>query len=958
MGLTMRLKKLISFGLIFWGLLTKTGFSWAGSNEDWVDKTLSKMDLREKIGQMIVATAFARFINEDSDEWYGIQHTIKKYKVGGYHLYFGDIYSAAQLTNKMQALSDIPLLIDADFETGVGHRFPGATEFPSNMAIGATGSEYYAFKMGEITAREARAIGIHLTYAPVMDVNNNPNNPIINTRSYGEDPMLVARLGTAFIRGCHAGGLLTTAKHFPGHGNTSVDSHTDLPLIPSDLNQLSRLELVPFKRAIDAGVDLIMTAHIVLPQLTRETFQPATLSFDVLNRLLRKRLNFQGLIVTDALEMGAIKNNFTEKYTVVQAVKAGADILLAPQNIPLVIRTIEEKVKKGEISETRINQSVRKILSFKAKLGLHKNRFVDIAEISKIVGSPGFKSLAMKMANDAVTLVKNERHLIPWPYDKNLTPVVLNIYDETPSGDQVFAAEVKKRFEMTQAYTIGDFSDSRSLEQMAHNLDTTHVILAALYVNIKSGKGRANLPEQVTEFLKNLHRQGYPVVAISFGNPYVFTQIPEVDAYLCAYGRQENLQKAAAQALFGEIDIRGKLPVTIPGYYPRGHGLEINKVRKHPLIVKVPHAPRLQYSLPEEAGFDPKKLSKIDTVITQAIADSAFPGAVVLVARKGKIALEKAYGKFTYQPDAPVMKTNAIFDLASVTKVVATTTAAMILFDRGEIALDDPVVQYIPQFTGGLRDSITIRHLLTHSSGLPPFKRFFLQYTSPEEIWQAIYETEITFPPGTKTVYSDIGMILLGKIIEMVSGKPLDEFCRQEIFTPLGMQDTFFNPPDSLKYRIVPTEIDPWRGRLVHGEVHDENAYALGGVAGHAGLFSTAKDLAIFLQMLLNGGMYDTVRLIKEQTVRLFTRRQNLVPGSSRALGWDTPSQPSSSGHYFSPESFGHTGFTGTSVWVDPNRKLLVVFLTNRVHPTRKNIKIRKVRVQLHDAVIKALSGE
>jgi len=351
------------------------------------------------------------------------------------------------------------------------------------------------------------------------------------------------------------------------------------------------------------------------------------------------------------------------------------------------------------------------------------------------------------------------------------------------------------------------------------------------------------------------------------------------------------------------------------------------------------------------------RLQEVYRLVEQAIADSVFPGAVLLVARRGVIVAERGFGHHTYDPQSPPVRPNTLYDLASVTKVVATTTATMILYDRHQLDLKAPVQRYLPEFRGPGKDRVTVWHLLTHTSGLPAWKPLFKEAKTPEGILQNILETELIYPPGDSTVYSDLGMILLGKVIERVSGKPLDQFCREEIFEPLGMRDTYFCPPESLRYRIAPTEFDPWRGRLVHGEVHDENAYALGGVAGHAGLFSTARDLATFLQMVLNGGVYGHTRLAKFKTVRLFTSRQNVPPYSTRALGWDTPSpEKSSAGEYFSTRSFGHLGFTGTSVWVDPEKALLVVFLINRVHPTRRNIKIRRFRPQLHNAIAQAIT--
>lgn len=921
----------------------------------WVDQTLRRMSLDEKLGQMVFTTFQAGFMQEDTPEWRWLVHLVRDEHIGGLHLYGGDVYAAIAATNRLQRLAKVPLLFDADFEQGVGARFDGATEFPSNMAVGATGSTAFARELGKITAQEARAIGIHITFAPVLDVNSNPQNPIINTRSYGEDPEKVAALGAAFIEGCREGGLLTTAKHFPGHGDTGTDSHLDLPVIPRSLDSLAAVELVPFRRAIDAGVDLVMSAHIALPQIAEGAYLPSTLSSNVLTRLLRGKLGFSGVIITDALGMAAVRKNFTDRFAAVQAVLAGADVLLSPPSVEQVIATLRRKVEDGTLPQSRIDASVRRILRLKERLGLQRESAVSSSWAFRTVGRPSFKKTAVKVAQRSITLVKNDGGLLPLALPPQTRVAALLLSSSIRPMKPIFLRELRRRIPDIEVATAPVTEPADAALAALHRVEDADVLVLGLDVRVHAGTRRLALPEPLAAALDTLAAEGHRLVVVSFGSPYVLQQMPHLPVYLCAYGSAEVSQVAAAQALFGEIDITGRLPVSLSADYPAGYGLRLKASSRPWARPKKETAIVLRRGLPEEAGFDSEKLLQVDTVMDSALADSAFPGAVLLVARDGKIVWEKAYGRMWYGSSAPPMRTNAIFDLASVTKVVATTTAAMILYDRGQLDLDAPVHRYLPRFTGEGRDPVTIRNLLTHTSGLPPFKRFFLEYRSPEEIWDAIYATPLEYEPGTQSVYSDIGMMLMAKVVEAISGKPFDRFCADEIFEPLGMDDTYFNPPQRVIDRIPPTEFDQWRGRLVRGEVHDENAYALGGVAGHAGLFSTARDLAILLQTLLNGGAYGDTRIVKPATVSLFVERANLVQGSSRALGWDTPSPPSSSGRFFSKESFGHTGFTGTSVWVDRKRRLFVVFLTNRVHPTRQNIKIREVRPKVHDAVMRAL---
>jgi beta-glucosidase-like glycosyl hydrolase/CubicO group peptidase (beta-lactamase class C family) len=938
-------------------MLFLTAVPAALSNDpSWVEQTLRRMSLEEKLGQMVFPTFTATFMNEDSPEWRELVRLVQDRRVGGFHIYGGDVYAAINLTNRLQRLAKVPLLFDADFERGVGARFDGATEFPSNMAVGATGSTAFARALGRIVAQEARALGIHITFAPVLDVNSNPENPIINTRAYGEDPDLVARLGEAFIRGCRDGGLLTTAKHFPGHGDTGIDSHLDLPVIDRPLETLAEVELPPFRHAIAAGVDLVMTAHIALPEVAEDAFLPSTLSVNVLTRLLRGRLGFQGVIVTDALGMGAIRKNFTERFAAVRAVQAGADILLAPPSVDQAIADLRQKVLDGTVSESRIDQSVRRILYLKQRLGLHRERAVSSSWAFRTVGKSSFRKLALKVAQKSITLVKNSGPVLPLDKAQDARVAVVTISDSPRPAGSAFLREIRRRIPGARVIQTTLADSGRSAAAVLRDVNDADLILLGLFVRVRARTERLAMPEPVVSAVDALAQRGKRVVAVSFGSPYLLRQMPDVPAYLCAYGAAEVSQVAAARAILGEAEISGHLPVTITADFPAGYGLKLKPRRARKWTEsKQEKANVLRRALPEEAGFDPERLNHVNEVMHSALTDSAFPGAVLLVARDGKIVLEEAYGLMWYGKDAPVMRTDAIFDLASVTKVVATTTAAMILYDRGQLDLDAPVKSYLPRFTGDGRDQVTVRNLLTHTAGLPPFKRFFLQYQSPEKIWEAIYATALEYEPGAQSVYSDIGMMLMAKVVEQISGKPLDTFCREEVFEPLGMRDTYFNPPSTVIRRIPPTEYDRWRGRLIRGEVHDENAYAVGGVSGHAGLFSTARDVAILLQTLLNGGAYGETRLFKPETVSLFVKRANLVEGSSRALGWDTPSPPSSSGRYFSPRSFGHTGFTGTSVWVDRDRQLFVILLTNRVHPTRENNKIREVRPAVHDAVMQAL---
>jgi CubicO group peptidase (beta-lactamase class C family) len=466
-----------------------------------------------------------------------------------------------------------------------------------------------------------------------------------------------------------------------------------------------------------------------------------------------------------------------------------------------------------------------------------------------------------------------------------------------------------------------------------------------LYVKVRSASGKIGIPENMADFLSKAAELKTPTIVISFGNPYVIGAFPKAQALVCAYSDAEVLVEATVEALFGEIEVRGTLPVSIPGLCDFGSGIHYAQSY-------------LRKDNPSNAGFDAHKLTKIDEIITQAIRDSAFPAAQVAVVKDGIIAYNRAFGTYTYDQGANAIDGSTLFDLASLTKVFATTVTVMKLYDQQKLSLDDHVAKYFPQFSSGAKRSITLQHLLLHTSGLPPFRKLYDVCKSPAEALDSILATPLVAMPGDSTVYSDLGMIILGKIVEQIAGVSLSTFVTQEFYQPLRMNSTVFTPSKAVRMHTAPTEVDTlWRKALVQGTVHDENAALLGGVAGNAGLFSTASDLAVFMQMIMNKGVYGGMRYLSDSTVVRFTRRENRH--STRALGWDFKSERgSSAGDLFSMSSFGHTGFTGTSVWADPERNMFVVFLTNRVYPTRANTKIFKVRPMLHDAVVQALLEE
>jgi len=930
---------------------------------DWatpgaIDSVIATMTLEDKVSQMVMVRAFGHYVSTDSDIFERLARLVKERKVGGVIMAQGDVYSEAILLNRLQGLARIPLLVAADFERGTAMRVRRGTRFPEAMALGATRNAEYAYQMGRAVAQEARAIGIQQNYAPVADINDNPLNPVINTRSFGDDPLLVRTMVGAFVRGTIDGGCLATAKHFPGHGDTGTDSHLDLPVIPLSRARLDTVELSSFRAAIDAGVQSVMIGHLSVPVLD-SLGVPASLSAPMVETLLRRQLGFRGLIVTDGLEMRALTRDYPPDSVAVLAVHAGADLLLVPPDPDLAVDAVVSAVRRGEISERQVNQSVRRILTVKHQLGLDRRRDVDIDEIASRIATRPHRHLAREIAQDAVTLLRNRNSLLPIaPGGSGRIAAVLagDLEDDRTDVDRpgspattepvgtYFAQLLRARAPGAEVVRISPGSDARELGESLARVRGADVTLLCLFVKVRTASGRIELPEYVRTFAARLADSGTPLAVLVFGNPYVAGSVPDAAALMCMYGDDEPSSEAAAGALFGEIPVHGRLPVSIPGKFPFGSGLDLPQTQ-------------LRRDDPAMAGFDPGDLRRVDAVIAAAIADSAFPGAQLAVVKDGLLVEDRSFGKQTYDASSRSVDDATMFDLASLTKAIATTSAVMKLVDSGAIGLDDPASKYLPSFGAGEKAAITIRQLLLHRGGFPPFRRLWLECQDRGAVMDTIAATALVAHPGDSTVYSDLSFITLGKIVEKVAGIPLDEFATREFFGPLRMRNTMYNPPESLRARCAPTEIDTsWRKMLVQGTVHDENAAFLGGVSGNAGLFSTASDLAVYMQMLLNRGTYAGRRYLSEKTIDEFIGKRS--PRQERWLGWDMKSpRGSSAGSYFSPSSFGHTGFTGTCIWADPSRNLAVIFLTNRVYPTRANLKITRVRPAVNDAVMKALGA-
>ncbi len=899
----------------------------------WIDETLASLSLRDRVAQMVMVWVLGDYTSTSDSTFAAAAERITLDKVGGVVMSLGSPIEVAEKVNAMQRLSRLPLLIASDVEPGLGRLEGGtftpgllqggsATVLPNNMAMGAAGSLRLAREAGRITGAESRAIGIHLAFAPTVDVNNNPLNPVINVRSFGEDPAAVARLSRAFVEGMQGEAVAATVKHFPGHGDTDTDSHLALPIVGADRARMDSLELRPFRETFAAGAAAVMSAHIALPAVSGDSV-PATLVPAIMTAMLRDSLGFRGLVLTDAMDMRGVGAGYGIEESSVRAVVAGTDILLMPADVPTAIAAVVAAVERGEIPRERIDASVRRILELKLRTGAIQRPLVPLDTLRMVVGRAAHRATAQVIADGAVTLLRNDERQLPYAGSDPALIVTFTGESDVSAG-RVFAAEARRMLPRARLARINPATPRARLDSLLRDGER---VIVATFVRTIEGEGRFAVGEHVARWIDSL-ATARPVSVVAFSNPYVLREFPQVSGYVAAFGRGEALERAAARAITGQQPFRGRSPISLPGFYRIGDG-----------IVTGPGRAELA---PESVG------DSLRAILERGVRDSVYPGAIAVIGDHRGVLARVAAGRIDWAADAPAPDSATVWDLASLTKVVGMTTAMMQLSEQGKVVLDAPVQRYLPEWQGKWKERATVRNLLTHTAGLRPFRQLWKEVPDAAAARKLLLETPLDTLPGTRMAYSDIGAIFAGMIVERVSGQALDAYLAAHVFGPLAMRDTRYLPPAEWLPRIAPTEQDPWRGRLVRGEVHDENAHFLGGVSAHAGLFGSAQDLTRFARMLLNGGELDGVRVVGAETVRDFTRVQN-PQLSHRALGWETPNGTNSAGRQMRRPAFGHTGFTGTSIWIDPANDRFVILLTNRVNPTRERTGIGAVRTAVAD---------
>ncbi|MDX2002943.1 MAG: glycoside hydrolase family 3 N-terminal domain-containing protein [Chitinophagales bacterium] len=935
----------------------------------WIDSVFSALSLDERIAQFYMVAAYS---NKDSNHVKEIAKLVKDYKVGGLIFMQGNPGKQAELTNYYQSLAKVKLLISIDGEWGLQMRLKDSTiAFPRQLTLGAVKDDSLIYSMGREIAQECKRLGIHINFAPDVDVNNNPNNPVIGDRSFGEDRLRVATKGLQYALGMQHGGVMACAKHFPGHGDTDSDSHLTLPLIAHDRKRLDSIELYPFRYLIDHGVQSVMAAHLNVPALDKTKDQPTSVSRKVVTDLLKKELGFDGLVFSDALNMKGASNYDEPGELSVRAFIAGNDILLFADDVPKGIELFKKAIKKGDIDLKEMEIRLKKVLAAKYDAGLYDFQPIVLQNLNQDLNNSNAKAIRRQLYQQALTLVSNKGNLLPIKTLDTLSIASLAIGLDSIDEMQ----QMMDWYTTADHFSIKKSADSLAFIKLLRKLSSYDLVVIGLHDMVKASSKNYGLSPQSLDFIKKLQART-KVAVVAFGSPYSLSRLGDVNCLLLAYEDNKDTREVATEAIFGAIPISGTLPVTASPQFPAGKGIQL------------PSLSRLRYGYPEQEGISAADLNAIDSIAWQAIRDSATPGCQVLVAKNGNVIYHKAFGYHTYEATQPVLLTD-LYDLASITKIAGTTPAVMQLYDKGLFDLNKTLGDYIP----GISDTLAIRNIkmadiLTHQAGLRPFIPFYKKTLADsmyavcyrnaadsaycievrkdlfmvdyhDTIFQGIFQDRLDTSKGY--VYSDLGFYLLKEIVASLARDGFDHYLDTALYRSLGMQTMGFNPSARFDLqRIPPTENDTeFRKALVHGYVHDQGAAMLGGVSGHAGLFSNANDLAILMQMLLNHGQYGGKRFIDSSTINFFTAKYS--DKSRRGLGFDKPEtdpkKASPTSDLASSMAYGHQGFTGTVVWVDPKYDLVYIFLSNRIYPNVDNKKLNNlgVRSKIHEAIYQAI---
>ncbi len=955
----------------------------------WADSVYNALNTKQRIGQFFIARAYANTTETKPEKIQELEDLIKNYHIGGLCFFQGTPHKQFQLTQKYQKIAKTPLWISIDAEWGLGMRLDSTISFPRAMTLGAIteNPDSLIYEMGREIGKHCREMGIHINFAPVVDVNNNPKNPVIDRRSFGENPQKVAQLAHNYAKGLQDEGILAVVKHFPGHGDTETDSHLSLPKISHQKQRLDSVELYPFQQLIRTGIEAVMAGHLHVSAL--DTI-PASISKKILDEILRKQMNFKGLIFSDALEMQGIANHYpSNKFSAgeleLRALQAGIDVLLIANDIPKAIARIEKAFLNNEIKD--FEQRVKKILIAKfhlikkEKSETNKIDHNKIVSLTKKLNSPQAKILQKTLFHKAITILGNDDNFLPL---RNLDTLRLASVAMGAKEKTFFQQHLDNYAPVTHFFvpkiTTNPINNTQNTpienpyNQILEKIKTENfnTIIVSLH-DLSKSKPNFNVTSDEYSFLRMLCGLNKKVVICGFFTPYALSVIEKScisPNIVWAYEENEITSLLIPQIIFGALPASGKLPISI-GHFKAGMGQ------------KTASLGRMTYPIAEEVGLHTDSLARIDGMIKQALANKEFPGCQMLIVKKNAVVWQKSYGTYTFPNTKDLGKStqnNNLYDVASISKVLGTLLAIMYLHDQKKINLEEKISHYLPEMSKTNKGNITIKNLLMHQAGLIPYMKlyertldnyckpntFFYQKTKnekfplqvaeqmfarkdlPDLMWKWYMDSPVKPIEKDKIrhkhEYSDLSFYILQRLAEKLLNEKIDIFLEKTFYKPLGLAFTTYNPLTKFpKTQIIPTEKDTlFRHQFLQGYVHDQGASMMGGIAGHAGLFSNAQNLGVLLQMLLNGGEYGNRKYLSRETISLFTAQQ--YDDNRRGLGWDKPDKVDISyiANIMSVQSFGHSGFTGCVVWADPTQDLAVVFLSNRICPKVENDKLIK----------------
>lgn len=938
----------------------------------WADSVFKTLTAEQRIGQLFMVAAYS---NKDKAHAKEILKLVDDYYIGGLIFFQGGPVRQAVLANCYQSCVHVPLFMSMDAEWGLAMRLDSTTKFPRQMTLGAIQDDSLIYQMGVEIARQCKRLGMQINFAPDIDINNNPLNPVIGNRSFGEDKYNVTRKALMYMQGMQDNHVLATGKHFPGHGDTDSDSHKTLPTIKSSHARLDTLELYPFKELMRYGLGSVMVAHLSIPALDTTPNQPSTLTKKIVTGLLKDTLGFKGLVFTDALNMKGVSKFYKPGEVSVKALLAGNDVLLFPEDVPQGIIEIKAAIQRGEISQEEIDKRCMKILLAKQWAGLNHYSKIKLKNLVEDLNTPQAELINRKLTEASLTLLQNKNDIIPLQQLDSLKIASLSLgYKEL----NIFQKTLSN-YSPIRHYGIDKDAKQLIFDTVLAALKNYNLVIVQLNNTNNKPDKDFGLTPAVVKMLKAVLKQNRVIINIA-ANPYILAKIDSLqaaDGIIMSYEDNDYSASYAAQLIFGGIAAKGKLPITPTDYFKAGMGLETKEIR-------------FKYTIPEELGVDSKAFSKIDSIALQGVKDKVYPGCQIVVAKDGKVIYQKSFGYHTYENKIAVQNDD-LYDIASITKIVASTASVMRLVDQKKIVLDNKLGDYLPELNGTNKQDIIIREMLAHQAGFRDFIPFWektlnkdgsykpgIYSRTPNELYtkrvasdlyisknyeDTIYKQIMDSPlkERGKYLYSDMGYYLLKRIIEKQSGSALNVYTQNSFYSPLGLATMGYKPLSRFEMnQIVPTEFDAkFRKQLVHGDVHDQGAAMMGGVGGHAGIFSDANDVAVMMQLFLNKGKYGGRRYIDSLTLSECTKCQ--FKDNRRAVGFDKPEtdhkKESPVCSCVSDESFGHTGFTGTMAWADPKNKVVFVFLSNRVYPDAGENKLAKsgIRTKIQEIIYDAV---